>query len=59
MIKDFMRYTARGDVIGFQKRGGNNRYFIFGIQDGYDMSMDADDQPQLYEKWERTRIFMK
>ena len=55
--KDFMRYTARSDVMGFQKKRGNNRYFIFGIQDGYDMSMDADDQPQLYEKWERTEDF--
>lgn len=55
--KDFMRYTARSDVMGFQKKRGNNRYFIFGIQDGYDMSMDADDQPQLYENWERTEDF--
>ena len=53
-----MRYTARSDVMNFQKkRQGNNRYYIFGIQDGYDMSMDADDQPQLYENLERTENF--
>ena len=55
--KNFMRYTARSDVMGFQKKRGNNRYFIFGIQDGYDVGMDADDQPQLYENWERTEDF--
>ena len=55
--KDNQRYTARRDFMFFQKKRGDNQYWIMGVREGYDVQMEPDDQKQLWECWERTDDF--
>ena len=35
----------------------DNQYLVFGVRDGYDISLEANRQEELYEPWQRTEDF--
>ena len=52
-----MVFTARLDMMYFEKKRANNQYHIFGVADGYDRKVDKDKQPGLWDWWTRVEDF--
>ena len=52
-----MVFTARTDMMHFEKKRGDNQYYIFGVADGYDLKVDQDKQPGLCDWWPRVADF--
>ena len=52
-----MVFTARTDMMYFEKKRGDNQYHIFGVADGYDLKVDRDKQPGLLDWWPRVEDF--
>lgn len=55
--KDYHRYTARSDAMFSSKKRADNQYLVLGVRDGYDTSLEANRQEELYEPWQRTEDF--
>jgi len=50
-------FKARADKMIFEKKRGDNQYFIFGVADGYDDDLDKEKQPELWDWWPRVDDF--
>ena len=55
--RESFRYTARSDMMYFQKKRGDNQYWIMGCREGYDEDLEPDEQKHLWENWERDEDF--
>ena len=52
-----MVFTARTDMMYFEKKRGDNQYHILGVADGYDLNVDQCKQPGLWDWWPRVDDF--
>ena len=50
-------FTARTDMMYFEKKRGDNQYHILGVADGYDLNVDQCKQPGLWDWWPRVDDF--
>ena len=42
-------FTARTEVMIFEKKRGDNQYHVFGVAGGYDLDVEREKQPGLWD----------
>ena len=50
-------FTGRTEKMIFEKKRGNNQYHVFGVADGFDLDVEKEKQPGLWDWWPRVDDF--